>query len=90
MVFGVSLAGKALTLLMLVIRLEMFKWKPARVAVEQESRPKRRHVLSPGHVKVGTTPLISCQYSDKYNETFHRTPSEHSSKEEVTTRGSTS
>ena len=67
--FGVSLAGKALTLLMLVIRLEMFKWKPARVAVEQESRPKRRHVLSPGHVKVGTTPL-PCQYSDNYNETF--------------------
>ena len=53
MVFGVSLAGKALTLLMLVIRLEMFKWKPARVAVEEERRPKRRHVLSPGHVKVG-------------------------------------
>ena len=88
MVFGVSLAGKALTLLMLVIRLEMFKWKPARVVVEQESRPKRRHVLSPGHVKVGTTlyPANILIITMKH----FRTPSGHSSKEEVTTRGSTS
>ena len=89
MVFGVSLAGKALTLLMLVIRLEMFKWKPARVVVEQESRPKRRHVLSPGHVKVGTTPLPHANILISTMKHF-RTPSEHSSREEVTTRGSTS
>ena len=89
MVFGVSLAGKALTLLMLVIRLEMFKWKPARVVVEQESRPKRRHVLSPGHVKVGTTPFCLSNILIITMKHF-RTPSGHSSKEEVTTRGSTS
>ena len=53
MVFGVSLAGKALTLLMLVIRLEMFKWKPGAVTEEKERPAKRRNVLSPGHIKVG-------------------------------------
>ena len=88
MVFGVSLAGKALTLLMLVIRLEMFKWKPARVAVEEESRPKRRHVLSPGHVKVGQHLYLSNILIITMKH--FRTPSGHSSKEEVTTRGSTS
>ena len=33
------------------IRLEMFKWRPGRVEEENEVRPKKRHMLSPGHVK---------------------------------------
>ena len=32
-------------------RLEMFKWRPGRVEEESEVRPKKRHMLSPGHVK---------------------------------------
>jgi len=50
-VFGVSLAGKFITLIILVIRLEMFKWRPGKVEEETEVRPKKRHMLSPGHVK---------------------------------------
>ena len=29
----------------------MFKWRPGRVEEENEVRPKKRHMLSPGHVK---------------------------------------
>ena len=52
-VFGTSLVGKGLTLLILLIRLEMFKWKPGEVGEEKERPTKRRNALSPGHIKVG-------------------------------------
>ena len=29
----------------------MFKWRPGKVEEETEVRPKKRHMLSPGHVK---------------------------------------
>jgi len=49
-VFGTSLVGKFLTLVFLVVRLEMFKWKPG--AVKEEDRPtKKRNALSPSHIK---------------------------------------
>ena len=32
-------------------RLEMFNWRPGKVKEENEVRPKKRHMLSPGHVK---------------------------------------
>ena len=51
-VFGTSLVGKAITLILLAIRLEMFKWKPNKIEESEEKRPKKRHVLSPGHIKV--------------------------------------
>ena len=51
-VFGTSLVGKFITLIILLIRLELFKWKPGKVEEKEEKRPKKRHVLSPGHVKV--------------------------------------
>ena len=48
-----SLAGKAATLLLLVARLEMFRWRPGKVAVEKEERAvKRRNALSLNHIKV--------------------------------------
>ena len=59
-VFGTSLVGKAITLLLLVIRLEMFRWKPGKVEEEKEHRPKKRHVLSPGHIKVSLLDQFLC------------------------------
>ena len=29
----------------------MFKWRPGKVEETEEDRPKKRHILSPGHVK---------------------------------------
>ena len=49
-VFGTSLVGKVLTLAFLVIRLEMFQWKPGRIE-DTEERPKRRNALSLSHIK---------------------------------------
>ena len=51
-VFGTSLVGKLLTLIILAVRLELFKWNPGKVDEKKEERPKKRHVLSPGHIKV--------------------------------------
>ena len=51
-VFGTSLVGKGVTLLILLIRLEMFKWRPGKVGEEKERPVKRRNALSPGHIKV--------------------------------------
>jgi len=50
-VFGTSLLGKLLTLIILAVRLELFKWNPGKVDEKKEERPKKRHVLSPGHIK---------------------------------------
>ena len=51
-VFATSLVGKFLTLVILVIRLELFQWRPGKVEEKKEDRPKKRHVLSLGHIKV--------------------------------------
>ena len=58
-VFGTSLLGKGLTLLILLIRLEMFKWRPGSVGEEKERPVKRRNALSPGHIKVGLGDTLS-------------------------------
>jgi len=50
-VFATSLVGKFLTLVILVIRLELFQWRPGKVEEKKEDRPKKRHVLSLGHIK---------------------------------------
>jgi len=51
-IFAAGLGGKAITLVFLVARLELFKWNPGRVETEKEDRPvKRRNAFSLSHIK---------------------------------------
>merc|ERR1712212_222941 len=51
-IFGAGLAGKLVTLIFLVARLEMFKWNPGRVETKKEDRVhQRRNTFSLSHIK---------------------------------------
>jgi len=51
-IFGAGLAGKLITLIFLVARLEMFKWNPGRVETKKEDRVhQRRNAFSLNHIK---------------------------------------
>merc|ERR1711973_1083717 len=41
-VFGTSLVGKLLTLIILAVRLELFKWNPGKVDEKKEGREEKK------------------------------------------------
>jgi len=68
-VFGAGMVGKALTMLFLVVRLELFKWNPGRVQTDKEDRPaQRRNALSLKHI---SDSLSTCFKPRPNNKRFY-------------------